>query len=193
MVRAQMKLVGMALGLGSAGKYGSRRSSLIRMKRSERLPNSAFNSGPNSEGHRTVARMISAATGLRSFATALIPSRVASKGMLPPQRLDQPRCNRRENSQSGGHPLFVSLAWNVTKRPGIAVCLPLKSFTPPPRCVDSVPGSHRVPVNAKHMHKLLTVGIGRQQRSEHCGTRRHQRPSRPPDVEVRFGAGKGRH
>ena len=54
------------------------------MNRFDKASNSRQRSMPNTEGHFTVASMISADTGLRSLAMAAAPSRTASKGMLPP-------------------------------------------------------------------------------------------------------------
>ena len=149
-VRAQMKFVDMASMLSSGGKHGARRSSLSRMKRTDKCSNSDVRALPYREGHSTVARIISADTGLRSFAIASAPSRATSKGMLPSS------CSWVENREAiqgatkhGHQPILVVRIRNVTERPRITVCLSLETLPSPPSSVNSPSRSHRIPMNTR--------------------------------------------
>src|SRR5436305_904984 len=84
MVRAQSQLVAIAFLLGSAGKSESSFSSRRAMNLVDSSLNRELKAAPYRKGRSTVAFITSHATGFKSLAVALAPSRTVSNGMLPP-------------------------------------------------------------------------------------------------------------
>src|ERR1039458_6741127 len=114
MVLAQSQFVATAPRSGSGGTIPS---SIL----SRRWTNSAAivlylssSAGPKRRGNSTVARITSAATGLRSFAIVSHPSRTASNGTLPPPAVGSrttaalPLQTERSHSASAGEGWYVN-------------------------------------------------------------------------------------
>ena len=98
-----------------------------------------------------------------------------------------------EGVSCGTHrPLPVVIARRVRKRTPVAIRVRAQIHLISLRRIELAPRRHRIPVNSEHVQEPLPVRIRRQQGGEYGRTRRHQRPSRPPDVEV-VRRGQRRH
>ncbi len=98
----------------------------------------------------------------------------------------------RRLPQNGRHPCNIALARNMAERSRIAVGWTLEAITAPTRSVDPPACRNGIPVDSQHAQEALPIRIRREQRRQNRRPRSHQRPTRPPDMEI-VGGWQRRH
>ena len=166
---------------GSRGNNGASRSSLVRTNRFERRLNSDLSSPPESQ------RPFHGRTHYQHGNRVEI---ICDCFITEPNSLEGDTSATGGRIENGGvthqsrHPLCISFVGYVRERPRITVSLSLKVFSATTGVVNLLSRRHWVTVDTQDVQKFLSVSVRGQQRCKDRRPRRHQRPARPPHVEI---------